>query len=360
MKLALLAPVLSARDAVGSDVLAMAAALRARGVDVRLYADHATGIDDAVHTPHGLPAWLSGADDVLVYHYSIGWPRAADLLARVRGRRYIRYHNVTPPGFFTGWSADHVRACAAGRAALPVLLADAQAHWWPCSTYSADELVAHGLPRERCSVLPPLHRVEALAETAADPDRIDRWAGACNWLSVGRIAPNKGHLLLLDAFAGYVRDVEPDARLLLAGKRDRRLHRYSRMLEARCAALGITEHVHFLDSVDEATLKAAYVVADALVVTSEHEGFCVPPVEAMALGVPVVARAATALPSTVGDAGLLWDEPDPRLYAASVARLRRDPAARRMLTDAGERRFRDVYRRSVLEAQLAALLGLAA
>ena len=56
-----------------------------------------------------------------------------------------------------------------------------------------------------------------------------------------------------------------------------------------------------------------------------------PLAEAMALSVPVVARDAGALAETLGDAGLVWHEDDPRLYAASVARLRRDAQARAAL-----------------------------
>ncbi len=357
MRIALLAPVLSARDAVGNDVLAMAAALRAAGHRVRLYAEHANGLAEEVYATAGLADWLRDAADVAIYHCSIGWPRGVELLARLRCRRVVRYHNITPPEFFYGLSPAHVRACAAGRAALPQLVALDVAHWLPCSHFNAQDLLALGVPAAHLDVLAPFHRIEALRDTPPDAALLDRYGDrACTWLSVGRLAPNKDHATLLDAFALYLRQAEADARLLIVGKHDARLRRYTQRLRARIEALGVAAHVHLLDDVSEATLKACYLVADALVIPSRHEGFCVPLAEAMALSVPVVARDAGALAETLGEAGLAWREDDPRLYAASVARLRRDAAARAALTAAGRARYRAHYAPEVLAQRLLALL----
>lgn len=358
MKIALLAPVLSTRDAVGTDVTEMAAVLREVGHDVRIHAEHADGVAETVYAPAKLAAWLTDARDIAIYHCSIGWPRAHELLRRLRCRRFVRYHNITPPEFFYGISRDHVRACAAGRAALPQLVALEVEGWLACSPFNRDELVALGADPARIGVLAPFNRVETLLDTPPDFDLLDRHGGgASRWLTVGRVAPNKDHATVLDAFAIYQRNYDADARLLVVGKHDRRLAAYTRDLHKRAAALGLGAGVHFLDDVGEATLKACYLVADALVVPSRHEGFCVPLVEAMALSVPIVARAESAIPSTLGGAGLLWTDDDPRLYAASVARLRRDPAARARFIAAGRTRWREHYSRPVLASVLREAIG---
>lgn len=356
MKIALLAPSLTAHDAVGTDVLEMAATLRQAGHDVRLYADHSQGIHDSVHAPAGLERWL-GAQDLAVYHYSIGWPHVEDQLAALRCRRVLRYHNITPPEFFQGWSREHVRSCAAGRAGLARVATLGFDLAWACSAYNRDELVAAGLPAARGRVVPPFHRCEALLDQPADTALLDRYDdGRRNILMLGRVAPNKGHAALFDAFACYRREFDPEARLLVVGKHDRRLSRYSRHLRERCAALDIAAHVHFLDNIDDARLKACWLVADALLMLSEHEGFCVPLVEAMALGVPVVARDRSAIAETLGDAGLLWQESDPRLYATSLARLLRDADAAALLRRAGRARYRERFAPAVLRAQLLAAM----
>ncbi len=352
MKIALLAPSLTAHDAVGTDVLEMAAALRRGGHDVRLYADHSQGLAESVHAPAGLDRWL-GPRDLVVYHYSIGWPRVEAQLAQLSCRRVLRYHNITPAEFFQGWSRDHVRSCAAGRASLATLATLGFDLALSCSRYNADELVQAGLPPGRSRVLAPFHRCEALLDQPADTALLDRYGdGRRNVLMLGRVAPNKGHAALFDAFACYRRHYAADARLLVVGKHDRRLARYSRHLRDQCAALGISDNVHFLDNIDDARLKACWLVADALLMLSEHEGFCVPLVEAMALGVPVVARDRSAIGETLGRGGIAWLESDPRLYAASLDRLARDPAAAEVLRLAGRERYAREFAPDVLAARL--------
>jgi glycosyltransferase involved in cell wall biosynthesis len=90
-------------------------------------------------------------------------------------------------------------------------------------------------------------------------------------------------------------------------------------------------------------LKGYYQTASAFVVASEHEGFCVPVVEAMALGVPVIGYGSTAVPHTVGDAALVWDEPDPFLLAQSLDAVLRDAETRRRLTERGRRRYHNLF-----------------
>jgi glycosyltransferase involved in cell wall biosynthesis len=119
-------------------------------------------------------------------------------------------------------------------------------------------------------------------------------------------------------------------------------------------------HVTFHAEVGDAELAGLYRGAAAFVTTSEHEGFCVPVIEAMAFGVPVVALAATALPETVGDAGLLWEARDPRPFAASLARLMREPEAHQLLASAGRERYARRFTNEAIEGRLAEVVaGLA-
>ncbi len=82
------------------------------------------------------------------------------------------------------------------------------------------------------------------------------------------------------------------------------------MLQALCARLG-TPDVYFLGHVSNEELTALYDIADLFLCASEHEGFCVPIIEAFYKRVPVLAYAATAVPATMDGGGVLYDTTDP-------------------------------------------------
>src|SRR5262249_29376180 len=93
--------------------------------------------------------------------------------------------------------------------------------------------------------------------------------------------------------------------------------------------LGVSDRLHFLGHVDEGQLRDAYRDADAFVMPSVHEGFCIPVVEALACGTPVISARATALPETVADAGLTFTPNDPAALARQVRRISSSPLSRK-------------------------------
>jgi glycosyltransferase involved in cell wall biosynthesis len=351
---AIVTPVIHARDAVGTDTLEMAAALRRDGWEVELFCETARGIAEKVSATRKATAWAADPEDVLVYHFSFGWPGALPLLRGARCRRVVKYHNVTPPEFFAPYSPAHVRACGEGRAAIAEIVALGCERYIADSAYNLAELVAAGLPHARGGVVPPFSRVERLVATPADLRFIDRWAhgSAPQFLMVGRIAPNKGHLALIDGLAAFNARTGRDARLFVLGIQDSRLRGYRDVVEARIQRHGLASHVVFIEDANEGELKASYLVADAFVVASEHEGFCVPVVEAMALGVPVVSGNATALPETVGDAGIVVDAADPDGLADAMGRVVSDASLRRRLARSGRVRAADRFGTDAVAARL--------
>jgi len=114
---------------------------------------------------------------------------------------------------------------------------------------------------------------------------------------------------------------------------------YADALRRYAAELGLGDAVHFAGKVDDADLREAYRTSDVLVVASEHEGFCLPVVEAMAEGLPVVAHRRGALPEVLGDAGVLLDGKDPEVTADAVHRLQTDDRWRAAVVTAGHRRL---------------------
>lgn len=359
MKAAILLPVLAKHDAVGNDALAMAAILRECGIDTRIFCDVAVGLEVATFRPDELLAFAGGSDDLVIYHFSVGWPPALDILRKARGKRVVRYHNITPAHFFAPIAPDYADVCRRGRAEIARIATLGCEHYLGDSRFNLAELIEAGAPAERGGVFAPFHRVEDLIAAPADLALLDELVdGSFNVLMVGRLAPNKGHVELVDAFAAHLDGYGDPARLLIVGKSDPRLREYTDAVHARIEQHRLGDRVCWLESVDEARLKAAYLASSAFLTLSQHEGFCVPVIEAMALGVPVLALGSSALPETVGDAGLVWDTSDPWLYAASLARLREDVQCRHALRSAARRRYREEFAPAVLRQRFLAALGV--
>ncbi len=115
-------------------------------------------------------------------------------------------------------------------------------------------------------------------------------------------------------------------------------------------SLGLEKAVVFTGGVTDESLKAYYLTSDAFMIASEHEGFCVPLVEAMALKLPIIAYGATAIPGTVGEAGLVWETRDPFLLAQSLDAIVRDKSLSLALRQKGERRYDEMYTNERIEA----------
>jgi glycosyltransferase involved in cell wall biosynthesis len=180
--------------------------------------------------------------------------------------------------------------------------------------------------------------------------------GKVNILMVGRVSPNKGHVALLEAFATYYYHYNNNCRLLIVGKGGEGLSPYSALLLRAVSSLGLEDSVVFTGGVTDEALKAYYMVADAFMITSEHEGFCVPLVEAMAMKLPIMAYASTAIPGTVGDAGLVWAERDPYLLAESLDLLVKDKTISGALRIKGRRRYEEKFTNERIEAEFLSAL----
>jgi glycosyltransferase involved in cell wall biosynthesis len=165
-----------------------------------------------------------------------------------------------------------------------------------------------------------------------------RWRdGEFNWLFVGRIAPNKRQDELIALFAHYQHWVEPHARLILVGSAEH-VPSYQLELEVQAQVLGVKSRVVFTGKVDDAELAACYRAARVFVSLSEHEGLGVPLLEALYCGVPVMAYASSAVPTTLADAGILFHQKNWAVLAELIDRVVKDEALRAQLIAQGRQR----------------------
>ncbi|MBI2710381.1 MAG: glycosyltransferase family 4 protein [Actinobacteria bacterium] len=192
-----------------------------------------------------------------------------------------------------------------------------------------------GIPPERVAVVP--HGIDpALARPPeSEVERVRRTYDLPGpWFLTPAITyPHKGHLTVVRAFRA-VHASHPDARLVLAGGEGPA----EAEVMAAVERLGLRDAVRRTGRVPRSDLDALFAGATALAFPSRYEGFGAPALEAMALGTPVVAARATALPEVVGDAGILVAPDAPDDWAAALMRLLEDPDLHRRLASAGRDR----------------------
>ncbi len=324
---------ISEHDAVGNEVFALQSLLKSFGFASDILCEFA---DPELLSLVRLssPARLRGAP--LLMHFSHGFATQRDVFTSSSGGhpRILVYHNITPPEYFAGTHDDLAAASRHGRDALREYsdrFALALAH----SSFSAAELGELGY--QRVTVFPyvlyeSLYRVpadEALLSQCREP-------GWTNILAVGKIAPHKCLEDTLFVFDYFKRVIKKQSRLYIVGSWQG-MEAYFGRLSRLVAKLGLTG-VIFTGPVSQSQLAAYYKAAHAFVCMSEHEGFCVPAVEAMYYGVPVLAYHAAAVPETIGDAGVLFREKNWPVFAESIAVLLDDPPQREEMILAGRAR----------------------
>jgi glycosyltransferase involved in cell wall biosynthesis len=333
-------------DAVGREALAIRRHLRDAGYESEVFAGFVDPRLGGEAHPLREHSAHDGADAACVYHFSPGSP-AGRLALAARGPLAVVYHNVTPAGFFVGWSDESARLAAGADAELREL-AERASLGLAKSAFSRRDLEAAGFAA--AAVMPFVHEPGPPATRSPVFERLYR-DGRRNVLAVGRLAPNKRLEDVVRAFALLQRGPVPRGRLLLVG--DDGLHAYASALRELARSLRLRDVV-LSGRVDHDELQSAYALADVLVSLSEHEGYCVPLVEAMLAGVPVVAYDAGAVAETMAGAGVLLRDKSPGVVAAVIERLLEDESLRAAVLAAQERvaaRVRATdYRALVLQA----------
>jgi glycosyltransferase involved in cell wall biosynthesis len=323
-------------DAVTNAALGMRELLRRIGPS-EIYARYIDPrLADEIHSLGEYGDSAEEAGDVLVYHSSIGEPDVAAFLLERRERLVLVYHNITPAKYFAVLDPAFAQLLAAGRTELTVLR-DRTELALAVSAYNACELDALGYRDVRISPLAlELDRLRSIEPDPATVERLAREVRGPMILFVGQLLPHKRPDLLLEAFHVLSTYLVPDAHLALVGPA--RLEPYRRALESLVGELNLDAHI--TGWVSETELAAYYGAATCFVTASEHEGVCVPLLEAMACDVPVMARAFAAIPETMDDAGLLLPSDDgPVTLAEGMFRMVSDTSLQEELVRRGRARL---------------------
>ena len=220
------------------------------------------------------------------------------------------------------------------------------------SAFNATELETLGYG---CAGVFPLYLDFKRLRAAPDRALLAKYAdGLVNILFVGRGAPNKCLDDVLAAFYYFQKYVEPQSRLIHAGSYTG-LESYQALLLTRVHDWQLS-NVELTGSIPQAQLNACYRSAHVFLSMSEHEGFCIPLIEAMVHDVPVLAFAAGAVPETLAGAGVLFKEKRFDLVAEMLGRLGHDAGLRDAVL-ARQRERLDLYEHRDLETELRAHLA---
>ena len=338
-------------DAIGDSARRMREMLRTLGHESEIFA--LTIDDDLRHDiqPFSDPASKRG--DVTIFHYALPSPMSGAFAALPHGR-VLQYHNVTPAHFFAPYAPALFRLASIAREELAGL-APASDLALGDSEYNRRELEDLGFANT--SVLPIAVNTDRLTNAPRQPvleEILDD--GLVNFLFVGRIAPNKkieDHIRLAEQYKRYV---DAYYRFIFVGRYDVVPQYYATIRALLSEYKMLEDRFIFTGPVPDAELAAYYRASSVYISLSEHEGFCVPLVEAMAMDVPVLAYSAAAVPDTLGGAGLQFAPKDLEYAAELLGMLAFEESPREEILQGQRARLRD-FGDDVIRQRLSAVIS---
>jgi glycosyltransferase involved in cell wall biosynthesis len=340
-------------DAVGDSARRVRDLLRGMGHQSDVFA---LTIDDDLHgdvRPFADQAARQG--DLTIFHFALVSPMTAEFARLPRGR-VLQYHNVTPAHFFAPWDAGMFRLAELSRDDLRSLVGHTEMALGD-SEYNRHELEQLGF--RNTGVFPiavDLSRITSAIRRPALEAVLDD--GLRNFLFVGRIAPNKKIEDIIRLAEFYKRYVDERYRFIFVGRTDG-VPRYYNMVRALIAEFQMPpDRFIFTGPVPDEELAVFYRTASVYVSLSEHEGFCVPLLEAMAADVPVLAYASSAVPDTLGGAGVMFEPKDLEFAAELLAELAFNETLRARVI-AGQRRRLENFGDERITRELGRLLAQA-
>ena len=342
----------AAGDAISLEAVAIREACRTLGLESEIYVPVEHTAPSCRHLVRPLEDYTPSPSALLVYHFSIQTP-ATEVFRRAVQRKVVVYHNITPASFFRAFDDAVANQLDGARRELAEVagLADAV---WADSAFNAAEISALGI--RNVKVLPLLFSASAF-DVPPDPVVRRGMSGPSKKvLFVGRMAPNKCVEELIEAFAWYHKGIERQSELILVGS-ERSCPRYFAMLRMFAAELDLMS-VSFVRYASPAGLVAYYEGANLFMTTSRHEGYCLPVVEAMFKGVPVLARQTGGVPEAMDGAGVMFDEASPQELAGLMHRMMSDPALRGEVLASQQARIQRLRARPVREELQALLAGI--
>jgi glycosyltransferase involved in cell wall biosynthesis len=338
MKVVLLHQSIAMFDAIGNDIAHMYAILCGNN-DVFVYCDYLLNKKLRRLDREALIEIIENENNLLIYHHSNYWEEGEEILNRASAKVIIRYHNITPASFFAPYNESYYAFCKKGREQTERIFKEhPEFYWMGASCYNLADAGIYG--HQNSGILPPLNNLEQWKDTVPNESvlRFLLESTTLNMLFVGRVVPNKGHKSLIEIVKLYGYRYGHDIAMHIVGKRDEALLKYNQELDEMISRYALSPHIRWVSEIDDSTLLAYYLGCDLYLTCSDHEGFCIPIVEAQSLSLPVVAKCSTAVPETIGkDQTLLGDGTSD--YVDEIRKIEKDHTYGDFLTEKGLKNY---------------------
>lgn len=313
VKVVQLVQVMRYGDAVGNYVLEIGKCIRQHGISCEIYADD---IDKSIEDEHirrmdDMP--VLNKKDILIIHVTAE-NRFLDIVEGFMCKVVICYHNITPPSFFKEYDKFTFESTSRGLEQLKKISGEIK-YCIADSAFNKQDLIQLGF-HGSIKVIPLILHFNKYEKK---PDRKIlelKDENISTFLSVGRIVPNKKIEDIIKVFSYYKKNINYNSRLILAGKYDKDDLYYNELL--RFIRENEISDVVFTGHITTEELNGYFKISDLYICMSEHEGFCVPLVEAMYFKLPIIAYNSTAVPGTLNGAGVLIDNKSPEKTAKVI------------------------------------------
>ena len=340
MKVLILTCSLSKFDAVSNDIFLQKKILEEEGYQTKLYSINS----DEFYRPLVLSKseiyrFLNDSSTIIIYHHSTHFPGVEEILKVHKGKKIFKYHNVTPKEFFEKFNSLHAGIVEEGRKQTEILLT--KYNWdkiLSASSYNQLEIFQFIKEKNIFSVLSPFHFIEDLKQMTLDSELVTTIRQVeFPVLFVGRVVPNKRIDWILEVLYFYKKFYKQKIHLFIIGKELKEFENYNAVLRKTIQKFGLKNDITFVPNATPSHLFTFYKTCKAFLCLSEHEGFCMPILEAQTLSLPIVALKKTAVKETLGESYPGLEEYSPEVAVEFLHRICIDQRFRTALAEEGRK-----------------------
>ncbi len=338
MKVVIITPTLQEYDAVGNDTMAQLGCLKETGIAAHLFAEHYTeSFNGMVMSIEELDNSIKDENNAIIYHHSVYWELGEEIIERSSAKILMKYHNITPPCYFDKYGVKYFNLTKAGREQTKRFSNNGRISLYiGDSKFNNKDFEQCGVSKSRLSVLAPFNRISDFEDAGVNNAlKIKLLDGRINILFVSRVAPNKGHMNLIETMREYIHLYDRNIRLNIVGFMDPGLAGFYMELNELITEYDLSDVIVFWKDLNFQDLHTFYIYSDIFLLMSEHEGFCVPILEAQFHKLPIIALDRCAVKETLGDEQILIEEPDYEFFASAINLVARDEKIKHYLIEKG-------------------------